>query len=341
MEQNKWNCMIHTITIIVLLLIIAVWSFFMWRNYNNTWKNNTDNNVATNEQATNITFKVIDDERCINCQTDAIISQLQQIPVLGWIAVEKKDFKDEGVEDYLKENNITMLPAVIFSTKNVDSSINPYLQELPSKEYSLQIWASFNPFAERSEKWFLILDKDKYEEILEWSYIKGNKDAKITWLEYSDIECPYCAKLHNSWTPEEVAKKYGDDINTIYHHFPLDFHENAMPWAQILECIWELNWSEDFYKLLDIAYGEEKSDKEFLVNEAVKLWVNKSSLEKCISENKYKEKIQTQQSTWNSLFWIQWTPGNVLINTETLEYEILSWAYPTEYFTNIIDKLLK
>jgi len=54
----------------------------------------------------------------------------------------------------------------------------------------------------------LILDKKVLAEIKENSYLKGNKDAKITWLEYSDLECPFCAKLHNSGTPEELVKKY-------------------------------------------------------------------------------------------------------------------------------------
>jgi hypothetical protein len=43
------------------------------------------------------------------------------------------------VEEYLKENDINLLPAIIFNENNVDSNINSYLSELPSKEYSLQI----------------------------------------------------------------------------------------------------------------------------------------------------------------------------------------------------------
>lgn len=351
-EINNWNCMPYIIVIIILCIVIAIWAFFMWKNYNNTNNNtvvtdtNTDtstwnqNNTPVVVDNSDLIITIIDDERCINCQTDAIVAQLKQTPFLATSTIEEKDFKDEWVSEYLQENNITMLPAIIFSRTNVDTDIDPYLQEIPSKEYSLAIGANFNPFLERSENGFLLLDKEKYQKILDNSYIKWNTDTKITWLEYSDVECPYCAKLHTSGTIETITEKYWDDINRIYNHFPLDFHENAIPWAQILECIWESNWSDAFYKLLEVAYAEGKSDKDYLITEAEKLWVNKANLDECLESGKYKEKVQNEQNIWASLFWIQWTPWNVLINNETLEYEIISWAYPTESFIAIIDKLL-
>jgi protein-disulfide isomerase len=72
-----------------------------------------------------------------------------------------------------------------------------------------------------------MLENDKLQAVKDSSYIKGNKDAKITWIEYSDLECPYCAKLHNAGTVEALTEKYGDKLNIMYNHFPLDFHKNA------------------------------------------------------------------------------------------------------------------
>jgi protein-disulfide isomerase len=72
-----------------------------------------------------------------------------------------------------------------------------------------------------------MLDKTKLQALKDSSFIKGNKDAKITRIEYSDLECPYCAKLHNSDTEDALKAKYGDKLNIIYNHFPLAFHKNA------------------------------------------------------------------------------------------------------------------
>lgn len=296
-------------------------------------------------------FLVIDDKRCNNCNTDIIIEQLKLLPNFSDVKVDKKDFSDVWIEKYLKDNNITKLPAFIFKSNQINDDINKYLILLPSKEYSLMIWASFDPFVKRSEKWLSILDKEIYKKIKDESYIKGSINSKITWIEYSDLECPYCAKLHNDWTYGALKEKYSNDLNFIYIHFPLDFHKNAFSWAQILECIWELKWWDTFYKILDNSYNwrdytnsgdnSKNSSKEFLFDEAEKLWINKDDLQKCLDDWKFDEKITNNQKQAVDIFWITWTPGNVLINNETLEYEVISWAYPKESFEEIINKLLE
>jgi len=89
------------------------------------------------------------------------------------------------------------------------------------------------------------------------------------------------------------------------------------------------------------SYTATNSTKSFLLDEAEKLWVNKSTLETCLSDKKYTDKVTSQMATGTEIFWVTGTPGNVLINNQTGEYEVLSGAYPTENFVSIIDKLLK
>jgi protein-disulfide isomerase len=36
----------------------------------------------------------------------------------------------------------------------------------------------------------------------------GNQDAEISFVEYSDLECPFCKKLHESGTIEQILKQY-------------------------------------------------------------------------------------------------------------------------------------
>ncbi len=56
-----------------------------------------------------------------------------------------------------------------------------------------------------------------------WSI--GNLDAKITVVEYIDLECPYSAMA--SRPQFELLNKYGDKIRLVFKHFPLSFHDNA------------------------------------------------------------------------------------------------------------------
>lgn len=357
MEEKKLNSNILIWVIVVLLVIIAVMWFLLGKNmwWNTEIKNpiNTDNPNANYEE---VSVKVIKDDRSTLLDVDWTVDSLKELPSLKDSKFEIVDFADAWVKDYMIENEIKFLPAIIFSTNNFDTSKDPlqtnpmtgqpnppitqFLVELPSWEYSLLVWADFDPFLERSEKGFTLLTQDQYNELFsEWVYVQGSENAKITWLEYSELECPYCAKLYNDWTPRKVKEKYWDDINLVFNHFPLSFHANAEPAAEILECMWEQKASEWFYALLEKAFADEKSDKAYMIDEAVKLWANKDELNTCLESWKYKEKITEQMSKASSIFWISWTPWNVLINNETLEFEMLNWAYPFEAFESIIDRL--
>lgn len=191
----------------------------------------------------------------------------------------------------------------------------------------------------KSSKWYKIIEKTIIENIKNNSFINSNSNAKISLIIYSDLECPYCAKLHNDWTTKKLEEKYWNDLNIIYNHYPLSFHNNAIIAAEILECSANQKWSEAFYKLIEISFEKLNSNKEFLINESVKLWVNKDELNKCIENSLFEEKINTQMQKWENIFWITGTPWIVIINNETLEYEILWWAYPVDNFIEIIENI--
>lgn len=301
-------------------------------------------NLIDKKLNSSITITIIDDKRCTNCQTDEIVTQLKTLPFLSNSTYIEKDFSDVWVSEYLKNNSITALPLIILSTNQIDDewSITQYLQKLKvDSGFFLNVWAFFDPFEERSDKWFLIIDNELLNQIKSNTYLKWNREAKISWLEYSDLECPFCARLHNSDVENNIKETYNDNVNIYFNHFPLEFHKNALPWAMILECLAEQKWSDAFYSLLDTSFKNEKTDKDYLMNEAIKLWANSETLEKCVLDWKYSEKISDEQTTWNKTFGVTWTPGNVLINNDTWEYEVISWAYPFEEFKRVIDELLK
>jgi len=285
---------------------------------------------------------VVTDKRCWDkCLVAPIISQIKTVKWLEKAEFTELDFSTEQAKNLLKTTGISKLPAIIFPNNNVDSNLKIYLEKTNNKSYALNIWSTFDPYAKMSSKWFKILDKKIITQIKNSSYIKWNKNAKILWLEYSDMQCPFCAKLHYSGTPDDLEKKYWNKLSYSLQHFPLGFHKNAIPAAQALECVWKEKWTDLFYKLESIIFKNKNSDIEYIKEEAVKLWVNKTKLETCIKNKEFSNKINSQQKLWTETFWITWTPWNVLINTETWEYEIISGAYPTSSFEKVIDKLLK
>ncbi len=65
--------------------------------------------------------------------------------------------------------------------------------------------------------------------------IRGNLEAPVTIVEYSDFECPFCRTA--SSTVQQVLEEYGDVVRFVYKHNPLNFHPIAEPAARYFEAI--------------------------------------------------------------------------------------------------------
>jgi protein-disulfide isomerase len=61
------------------------------------------------------------------------------------------------------------------------------------------------------------------------SPVLGKNEAPVTLVEYSDFQCPFCARADP--IIKEVQKKYPDKVRVVFKHFPLSFHEAARPTA--------------------------------------------------------------------------------------------------------------
>ena len=180
----------------------------------------------------------------------------------------------------------------------------------------------------------------------DWTYILGNPDAEITWVEYSDLECPFCKRLHTSGTIEEVMKAYWDKVNFVFKQFPLWFHANAQKEAEAALCAWELWWSEKYYEYIKTIFERTRwNGRGFALNSLVplakELWLDETKFKTCLDSGKYASRVQSEMSEWQSLFGITWTPWNVLINNKTGKWDKLPWAYPASSFKQKIDSLLK
>ncbi len=65
--------------------------------------------------------------------------------------------------------------------------------------------------------------------------IRGDKNAKITIVEFSDFQCPFCEKVFP--TVEQVLKEYNGKIKLVYRHYPLvTIHPRAQIAAEAAEC---------------------------------------------------------------------------------------------------------
>lgn len=86
--------------------------------------------------------------------------------------------------------------------------------------------------------------------------VRGNLNAKITVVEYSDFECPYCKRFHE--TMLQVMDVHQENIRWVYRHFPLDsLHQNARTEALAAECA---NEQGKFWEFTDTVFAVTPSN---------------------------------------------------------------------------------
>lgn len=190
------------------------------------------------------------------------------------------------------------------------------------------------------------LTPDELESIKKTAYVEGNKDAKITLVEYSDLECPFCIRQFKEGTIKKVRDKYGDKVNSAFKNFRGVPHENAETEANALLCVGDIGGSEkygSFYsKILDRSNGGNGTGfpKDGLIPLAKEIGVDEKKVRECMDSKKNIARFDAETSEGRKLG-VEGTPGTVVINNETGEYELIAGAYPVSEFERVVDKLLK
>jgi protein-disulfide isomerase len=84
------------------------------------------------------------------------------------------------------------------------------------------------------------------------SHIKGNAEAAVTLVEYSDLQCPACAAFEPY--VKDVMETYGASIRFEYKHFPLPIHAMAEPAARAAEAAGQQG---KFYEFSEKLFAEQ------------------------------------------------------------------------------------
>lgn len=76
----------------------------------------------------------------------------------------------------------------------------------------------------------------------------GNEKAKVTLIEFSDFECPYCGRA--SQTLKKLRALYPKTLKIVFRDFPLSQHENAKPAAEAAQCAREQGKFWEYHDVL-------------------------------------------------------------------------------------------
>jgi len=87
--------------------------------------------------------------------------------------------------------------------------------------------------------------------------VRGNPDARVTIVNYDDLQCPFCSRMHSTLM-QEILPQYGDRIKIVYKDFPLSMHPWAPHSANNANCLAAEN-GKAYWEFVDYAHANQKS----------------------------------------------------------------------------------
>lgn len=199
--------------------------------------------------------------------------------------------------------------------------------------------------SEQVEKWFekkqkehkVVINLEKPAEPrtqidISGSAYRGGKNAKVTIVEFSDFQCPYCEKA--DVTLQKLSKIYGDKIKIVYKHFPLEsIHKVAKSAGAASICAQEQGMDK-FWLLHDAIFENYGNLSVGLIKDlAKKVGLNTTAFNQCVNSGKNNKQVERdiQQGLAAG---VQSTPA-FFINGRYVK-----GALPVDAFKNIIDEEL-
>jgi len=159
----------------------------------------------------------------------------------------------------------------------------------------------------------------------------GKEDAPVTIVEFSDYECPFCARFYQQTLPQ-IKSQYIDTgkVKFVYRDFPLGFHQQAEPAAIAANCAGEQDKYFEYHdKIFNSGGAAGKSNADY------KKWGQELSLdaakwEACTKDSAQRQEIQKDMAD-GSAVGIQGTPGFIING------KLVSGAQPFSVFQQVID----
>ena len=128
--------------------------------------------------------------------------------------------------------------------------------------------------------------------------ILGDPKAKVTIVEFSDFQCPFCRRFWKDTLPQ-IKKEYIDTgkARFIYRDYPLSFHPGAQVAAEATECAKEQG---KYWEMHDKIFEEQEKKGQGTIQfgaSDLKTWASKigvdvKSFNQCLDAGKYKAEVE-------------------------------------------------
>ncbi len=172
--------------------------------------------------------------------------------------------------------------------------------------------------------------------------IKGDKNAPVTIIEFSDYECPFCKRSYDNVVTkidEEYISK--GKVKLVFRDYPLPFHKKAIPAAVAANCAGEQG---KYWEVHDFLFENPgKLDAASVISSAAGIGLDKAKFEACVND-KSKEKEIEKDVEDGQKYGVRGTPSYFIGKTtdgDEITGTFIRGAQPYTVFKELIDEQLK
>jgi protein-disulfide isomerase len=176
----------------------------------------------------------------------------------------------------------------------------------------------------------VLLEPVRTQVPIEGQPFKGGDAAKVTVIEFSDFQCPYCDR--GKAILDDLSSMYGDAVKIVFMDFPLPIHPDAPKAHEAAACAGDQG---KFWEMHDKLFENQRALKpEDLKKYAGELSLDQAKFDECLDTDAKKAGVDADLDVGKSVG-VQGTPG-FFVNGR-----FINGAQPTENFVTIIDEELQ
>jgi protein-disulfide isomerase len=251
----------------------------------------------------------------------------------------------QSVEAFLAADGVKRLPAITeadiaqFFEQNKDRAqgrtldqlrgeIKPYLEERRRQQARAMLVDELK--SKEGANWKVMLDPPRYTvPTAKDDPVRGNPAAPITIVEFSDYQCPFCARVNP--TLAKIRETYGDRVKIVFKDYPLPNHPQAPKAAEAARCAGE---QSKYWEMHDAMFANQRAlEVPSLKQTARAIGLDGTAFDQCLDSGKWRATVRAGSELGEQMG-VNSTP------TLYVNGRALIGAMPFENFKQIIDEEL-
>lgn len=182
-------------------------------------------------------------------------------------------------------------------------------------------------------------DPERPEQTIAGDFYRGNPDAKVVVIEFSDFQCPFCRK-HSLETQPTLDENFvdTDQVMWVFKHFPLSIHPQAPAAGAAAECAAQQN---QFWAMHELLFESTNSwsisdPTPIFVDLATQLKLDTEQFATCLAGEEAAKRVQEDLDAGTPF--VQGTPTFIVLYNG--QGSIIPGALPVERFNSILEEVL-